>query len=104
LVMCKLLPALFGGYHIMTRLAFDLVLITMYHFWTDLDYGYIIIVFIPFVGLWFSYNFISVLTYRFFLIYFSIGFCHSLLVTLVGIIRYSPFSFTLYLMIQYQII
>jgi hypothetical protein len=38
-VMDELLPEAFDDYHMMLRLTFYIVLITMYDFWTDLDYN-----------------------------------------------------------------
>jgi hypothetical protein len=45
LVMDELLPEAFDYYHMMLRLTFDIVLITMYDFWTNLNYNDLIIVF-----------------------------------------------------------
>ncbi|KAK2354850.1 Sec14p phosphatidylinositol transfer family protein [Trifolium repens] len=45
LVMDELLPKAFDDYHMMLKLTFDIVLITMYDFWTNLDYNDLIIVF-----------------------------------------------------------
>jgi hypothetical protein len=39
LVMDELLPKAFDDYHMMLRLTFDIFLITVYDFWTDLDYN-----------------------------------------------------------------